>query len=83
VVLVVDSVVVVVASLPADVVVVAGRLSVVTSGLVVVVVICPAGWKTPEVGLVEDGSVASGSETGSPPPQATTSARLKTRVLVG
>jgi hypothetical protein len=82
VVLVVGSVVVVVASLPAEVAVVAGRLSVVTSGLAVVVVTGPAGWETAEVELPEEGP-ASGSEPGSPPPQAIRNIRLKTRVLVG
>jgi hypothetical protein len=77
-------VVVVVATLPAEVVtVVAGRLSVVTSGLVVVVVTWSSGWATPEVELPESELGPSGSEPGSPPPQATRNTRLKSRVLVG
>jgi hypothetical protein len=75
--------VVVAATLPADVVtVVAGRLSVVTSGLVVVVT-RSSGWDTPEVVLPEPEIGPSGSEPGSPPPQATKNTRLKSRVLVG
>jgi hypothetical protein len=75
--------VVVAATLPAEVVtVVAGRLSLVTSGLVVVVEIRPSCWDTPEVEVTESVLEPSGSEPGSPP-QATKTTRLKSRVLLG